>query len=223
MAMLPSEEINPFSAPAATIGYQNPSGAAGADAELIRRTYLNHEASVRSLGTLSYLGAIFAALGTVGFGIAAVVGVGNAPANGVDPRLLMVGVAGGMALLLVIYGGIGYGLRNLQPWARWVNLVLTGLSLVVNAAQVVITAAVSPAAALPVLIGAIIGSLIPGYIFYLMASAKGAMVFSREYREIVKATPYIKYKTSLLVKIILGLFIAMVVLAVVAAIFGGRR
>ncbi|MBN2296713.1 MAG: hypothetical protein JXM70_30080 [Pirellulales bacterium] len=65
-----------------------------------------------------------------------------------------------------------------------------------------------------------IGTIIHAYILYLMLSRKATVVFSPKYREIIARTPHIKYKTSLAVKIILGIFLAMFVTAIVAAILG---
>ncbi len=228
MAVMPPDEANPFRAPVATIGGPILSET-GTDAELIRRTYLNHEASVKSLGSLYYLGAIFGAIATVGYGLAAA-GLFKIPVqdNGgaeVDPRLIM-GVSTLFMLVMTgINGGMGYGLHKLQTWARWVVMVLTGMSLGFVVIALIVMAVASPMVAGIAALVYTIPSLIGIYIFYLMASAKGAMVFSPEYREVVRQTPYIKYKTSILIKIFLGLIIALVVVGVIVGIisnFAGR-
>ena len=54
MSTVNPDEINPFQAPRSAIG--TPTVEADADAEVIRRTYIRHEASVRSIGMLAYLG-----------------------------------------------------------------------------------------------------------------------------------------------------------------------
>jgi len=68
------------------------------------------------------------------------------------------------------------------------------------------------------LLGFPIGTLINGYILFLLHSAKGKMVFSPEYQEAVLATPDIKYKTTKLVWVLLILVLLMIVLAVTAAL-----
>ncbi len=218
MTTMNPQDLNPFQAPTADIGTPTLTGATS-DAELIRRTYLSHEASVKALGTLNYLVAFFAVFGVVIFALGALGVVdmnGNNANPGMNPQLMAGIFAGGAFVGLLLYGGMGYGLRNLQPWARWVTIVLMGLSLFSTLVQIVILAALNPAAAAAGLVAAIIPSLITGYIFYLMASAKGAMVFSREYREIVRQTPHIKQKTSIIVKVLLGLLVAFLLFLAVA-------
>ncbi len=218
MAMMNPEELNPFQAPTAAIGTPTLTGLSG-DAELIRRAYLSHEASIKALGTLNYLVAFFSVFGVVIFALGAL-GVVDMSGNNANPELnprLIFGIAAGAFLVgLILYGGMGYGLRHLQPWARWVTIVLMGLSLFSTVVQIVILAAMNPVAAGAGLGVSIIPSLITGYIFYLVASAKGAMVFSREYREIVRQTPHIKQKTSLIVKVLLGLLVAFLLFLAVA-------
>lgn len=48
------------------------------------------------------------------------------------------------------------------------------------------------------------------------------MVFSPYYKEIISQTPHIKYKTSIVVWIFLGLLLALLGLGIVGAIFAGR-
>ena len=50
--------------------------------------------------------------------------------------------------------------------------------------------------------------LIVGYILYLMLSEKGSVVFSPAYKEIIARTPHIKYRTSLILKIALAVFVS---------------
>ncbi len=59
-----------------------------------------------------------------------------------------------------------------------------------------------------------VGTLINGYLLYLLWSPKGAMVFSARYREIMQATPHIRYRTSPLV----WFFLVLLVLVVAAAV-----
>jgi len=54
------------------------------------------------------------------------------------------------------------------------------------------------------LIGFPIGTLIHGYILYLYWGTKGRKVFSPEYKQIIAGTPHVKYKTSIIIWILLG-------------------
>lgn len=79
MSFAPPEDVNPFDPPRAEIGHRAfDSGLVDNEAELIRRAHIGHEASIRSLGLLSYLGAIFGAIGTL---VLLVLGSGLIPMN----------------------------------------------------------------------------------------------------------------------------------------------
>ena len=82
---------------------------------------------------------------------------------------------------------VGYGLRRLKRWSRVPSGILSGLGLL----------------AIP------IGTLINAYILYLIFSKKGKMVFSDEYHDIIKQTPHIKYRTSIVIWVVLGVLLAL--------------
>ncbi len=229
MSFSPSDRDNPFEAPRASIGghvYDGDIGDNG-EAEVTRRTYLNHEASVKALGSLQYLGAAFCLVLTVVCFLAAagVFEMGNTrPAMSPDQTRVFFAIIGGAFLVgFLLYAGFGYGLRNLQVWARWVMIVLTSLSLLLTVAQLVLLGATNPALAGGALARSAIPSLITGYFLYLAASAKGAVVFSREYKEVIRKTPHIKYRTSIIVKVLVGFLIFVILLGLLAFIFSPRR
>jgi hypothetical protein len=106
--------------------------------------------------------------------------------------------------LTVVYSAIGVlmlfvarGVRQLKPWARTTTIVLAAIGL----------------------LGFPLGTLINGYILYLMLSKKGKRIFEDDYKDIMEATPHIKYRTSIVVWIVLGiLLLAMVGLIAVATL-----
>ena len=116
------EEINPYAPPEATLTELEPFDLGGdlAEVEAIRRKHLNHEASVRSIGSLHYFGAV------VGFFIGfcddrdglVVTASNRLPGECLcSPRSsLFYLVLGGLQLAL------GIGLRRLQSWARWTDV-----------------------------------------------------------------------------------------------------
>ena len=118
----------------------------------------------------------------------------------------------GISALFVALGilgfWVGYGIRKLSPAARMVAGVLTGINLAISIFG------------LPTSVVAI---LINTYILSLLFSKKGAMVFSAPYKDIIAATPHVKYKTSMIVWIILGLIVLLVVGGVVALLFSARQ
>jgi len=91
-----------------------------------------------------------------------------------------------------------YGLRKLKSWARISTGFISGIGL----------------------IGFPTGTLINAYILYLVFSAKGRMVFSEEYREVIAQTPHIKYKTSTIVWILLFILLAFIALGIGVALIG---
>ena len=159
-------------------------------AEEMRKQYLKHEASVKSIGILYYFGgAALFVMGTVlMFSAAAVSGI-----VGAIPGLFFLGL-GGVQLWA------GYGLRRLKPWARVPTGILSGIGL----------------------IGFPLGTIINGYILYLVFSQKGKTVFSDEYRAVIEQTPHIKYRTSLLVWILLILIIGLIAIGLLALILNQR-
>ena len=56
------------------------------------------------------------------------------------------------------------------------------------------------------------------YILHLIFSSKGQMVFSPEYKEIIRQTPHIKYKTSKIVWVLLGI-VGLLLLAGLVGLF----
>ena len=64
------------------------------------------------------------------------------------------------------------------------------------------------------LIGFPIGTLLSGYMLYVLLSAKGKVIFSPQYQEVLKATPHIVYKN----RIVLLLLIIVVLIVIVVLI-----
>ena len=174
---LPME--NPYAAPESLI---TPIPVHLTGAEQVRRDHLSHEASVKSIGTLSYLGSIlfliafWASLDSIRV-LHAIhrVQVGMKPMIGSDLALI-IGTSLLLLGLMILQWKLAGGLRNLRPWVRIPTIILSVIGL----------------------LGFPLGTLISGYILYLMLSAKSKMVFSPEYRQIIADTPHLRYRTSFL-------------------------
>jgi hypothetical protein len=213
--LTPEDEFNPYAAPVAAVG--KPGGASGESgrAEEIRRAHIGHEASIRSIGSLYYLGAIFSGLGII-LGILFATGV--IPVRQQDEEVLGGPVLG--MILAAIYTvafalnfALGYGLRALQNWARWTVVVLMAPGLLFAFVMAVISALRNPLAGVLLLI---LGGVIPAYIIYLLVSPKAGVIFSREYKEIIAQTAHVKYRTSLLLKIFLVLVVGLIAIGIIA-------
>ena len=164
-------------------------------AEAMRKEHLKHEASVKSIGFLYYLGGVALLL----IGIGTVIGIGAGGGGRGEPvvAILM------SAFLLVLGAGqlwVGTGLRRLRKWARIPTGILSGIGLL----------------AFP------LGTIINAYILYLIFSEKGKTVFSVEYQAVIEQTPHIKYHTSIVIWILLGLVVALIAFGLIAA-FVARR
>lgn len=209
--------LNPYAAPEAELG-----GPAAADAdadedfaraEAIRKEYLAHEASVKSLGSLHYLGAFFIGVGGLGALGAATYTLTGRPGNSPFSAVL-IGVGAFYVALAGLNVALGNGLRQLRPWARWTDAVMMGLSFLGSLVGMVgwlVAQVYAP------LLGASLGLLFQAYILHILLSKKASVVFSPQYREIVAKTPHLHYKTSLLVKIVLAIFVSVLAFAIVGA------
>lgn len=112
------------------------------------------------------------------------------------------GLLTGLMVVYLVIGALlvttGRGVRRLQPWARTLAIVLSCIGL----------------------LGVPIGTLIHGYFLYMLLSAKGKRIFEPDYADIVAATPHVKYKTSIVVWIVLALLLLALVAAVVVPMMG---
>lgn len=200
---LPEDEANPYAAPKAEIGA---AIIEPGDAEAIRRAYIEHETTVKAVGSLHFVAAAIGA-------VVLILVLGLAP----DGRWVKV-ILVGLATLLGPIGvnvALGIGLNRLRAWARWTEAVLAGGLLMgivaILGAEVYFE---SPVQRLVVI--SCIG-LLPLYVLYLLLSRKGAIIFSPEYRAIIAETPHVKYlagrtETSLTAKIALGLIVGLLLM-----------
>ena len=182
-----STPLNPYQAPATRV--DDVIDGANPQAESIRREHINHEASIKAVGTLYYLSMLgLAIVGvTTVFSTSTFAGAGMAGA-----------VAGAvMVVMAAVFLVVGRGLRTLRPWVRIPTVLLSILGL----------------------LGFPIGTLINGYIIWLILSKKGRLVLSPEYAAIVEATPHVKYRTSIVVWILLGLIVLLVVAVFTVPLF----
>ena len=224
------DDDNPFAPPRALIGDRASEADLDIDrdAELIRLHHLSHETSIRSVGMLCYLGSALGVLFTCAGTIAAIGAMRQAVAPpGTSIELVRVTMWLGTAvwaIIAVLGFALGYGLRNLQAWARWTGMVLSVLSMLYGLLVVLFLLVLlgGPGATAPVF-AVLFGIAIQGYVFYLLVAPKSGMVFSGEYRLIIQKTPEIRTRTSLIVKIALGLLVALLVLALFGIIAGAFR
>lgn len=177
--------------PFSPAGFNSPQHATLAQ-ESTRKTYLKHEASIQSIGTLYLLGAFFLILA----GLGALAGSIIPDASRQEPDIAASLVLFGFLLVVGLFQlRVGLWLRKLNPRARTPATVLSCIGL----------------------LGFPVGTLVNVYILYLLRSEKGAVVLSEEYQEIIAVTPHIKYRTPLVTWILAGLLVAFLVFAVVAA------
>jgi predicted nucleic acid-binding Zn ribbon protein len=108
-------------------------------------------------------------------------------------ELPLFAMGAGIILLGITYFWIGNGLRQLRSKVRHIAGVFAAIGL----------------------LGFPIGTIINGYLLYLLYSKKGKMVFSEEYQEIRAATPDIKSRTSIIIWLLLILVLLMIVAAIV--------
>lgn len=166
---------NPYQTPTTT----SPAILNDTEFEEIRRNHIEHEASVKSVGLLYWLGGAFLLL-------AAIVQLIDLNKSGVP---LGIGLSVFFLLLASLQFWIGSGLRKLKGWSRIPAGIMAGIGL----------------------LGFPVGTLVNGYILYLLCGKKGSVVFSPSYAEVIQETPNVKYKTSKVVWIVLFVFVLLVV------------
>jgi len=183
-----------------------------ADAEAIRKKHLNHEASIQGMGSLYMFGGFFGSLLGIFYGamgIAALSGAtgifpestNNTPA---PPPAVMGGFFIGMGVVVLaialsqLYAG--WTMRKLDPKGKILAIIVSAIGL----------------------LGFPCGTLLSGYTMYLLLSAKGEFIYSPQYKEILAATPHIKYR-SIVAWVLLAVILLIVVLLFVAAFLGSSR
>ncbi|MBI2396814.1 MAG: hypothetical protein HYV17_03395 [Xanthomonadales bacterium] len=179
-------EVNPYQPPSAVVA-DPVVGDAGLIA--LREQHIRHEVQLKSVGALYFLGAVLLAVAALGmFGLM----LGDASHGGDAGKLAIVGAVylafAAAALTMAI------GFRRLRPWVRIPGGILSGLGLL----------------AIPV------GTLIHGWILYLMFGKQGRVVLAPEYQAVIDATPQVRYRRTLGDWIALGLVVALLLLLVLA-------
>ena len=182
-------------------------------AELIRKSHLSHEANIQGFGCLYTLGGILGILGAISYvGIGIFVMAGGVVPKGLESMVFAAGgdqlVSGGLTTLVgVIFLAIavaqlfaGRSMQTLNPSGKILAIVVAAIGMLQFPC----------------------GTLISGYLLYLLVSAKGRTVYSSAYKEVMQATPHIRYRTSIIVWIFLFILIGVILLGVLAAIFGAR-
>lgn len=178
-------------------------------AEIIRKSHLSHEANLQSFGCLYTLGGILGIIGSLFYvamgvfilagGLPAQPASQNAPVPNTNPAAagLVVALLGLVFLAISIVQLLGgRAMQTLNPRGKVLAIIISAIGL----------------------LGFPCGTLISAYLLYLLLSAKGEMVFSDRYKEIIQATPHIKYKTSIIVWIFLFLLIAVILMGIIAAV-----
>jgi len=181
------EKPNPYASPEADLD-KGPADLT--DAESVRRAYLRHESSIRSIGALCYFVAILS-------GIIALAWLAGSTQATIY-RQASIFWSAFFAAIALLFALLGRDLQRLEPKAR------------IRAAAVAIFGLVL----FPV------GTAISIYVLYLMLSEKGRFVFSHEYSRVVRETSELECRTSPVVVLILVALSFLLFLAFLLAGFG---
>lgn len=186
-------EANPYASPLAEYKEQI-SGGSDSEAEATRKRLLKHEAGIKSAGSLFILGALVMGLFSFVYIAAGISGLASGAGGDAVPAGFMIGLGLFLLLMSGLQMWVGFGLRACNPQVRIPAIILAALGL----------------------LNIPIGTLINGYFLYLFCSSKGSEVLSRNYQQVIAKTPHIKYRTPVVVWVLLVLLIALAVFGVLA-------
>jgi len=201
MANIPPD-LNPYNAPISSTIENAPGGA-----EAIRNQYLSHEASVKSIGLLYMLGGI---LGILVGALYLILGLAMMSGGMPLQKNMSPSEAQLLCVVMLVFGALFLGMSILQLYAAISIRKLGGPGRII----VTVFSCIG-------LLGIPFGTLISAYFLYLLWSEKGKYVFTPNYKRVIEATPHIKYKTSIVVWILLGLVALIILGGIAAAIAGG--
>lgn len=150
------------------------------DDEELRRAHVRHERQLKAVGVLYLFGGALMALASIPLMFA------SADLDGGEEgwALGLAALYAGMGIGSLV---VGVGFLRLRPWVRVPGAVLSTLGLL----------------AVP------IGTLINGWILYLMFCARGRTVLGPDYARVIAATPHVRYRRTLGDKIALGLLLLL--------------
>ncbi len=186
------ETLNPYAAPKAEVSLQ------ATEAEQIRRQHINQESSIKTFGWLYIIvGTLFVLTAGSAFVrvLMAYLSRGEFPEE-VAPVVLLLPV-------FVLMVAVGLALRKLKRWATLVAGILALVSFVLGLVN------------LP---QSVLGVVIAAYIAWLMLGRKGRKITSPEYQAIIKETPHVKRRTSIVVWVLLALIALMIGIGIFASI-----
>ena len=166
---------------------------AATDPEAVRLKHLGHETSLKSLGLICYIIGFLGCFSVAMTYFVAWYSGSELPRIAYDLPQVAVWI-----LPIPFQFVVGYGLRRLLPWVRMPAGLLFAISLV----------------RLP------IGPLIGVWGLYLVLSAKGRIVLSPAYREIVAATQHLRYRRSSTARVLLWAGFIVLALLILLAFFG---
>ncbi len=189
----PQFGANPYLPPEAPAGLGFPASA-NRELDEMRRKFLGQESIIRGIAYVHYALAIFGAviLGDLGFWQPFQLNGMRGWFTSAD-FLVIASFGGALGINLALANG----LRTLQPWARWAEIILLEIAAVVSLALIGVFAFRGNRQA-PVVLGLIF--VIEIFVLSLLLRTRGAVVFSKGYLELRQRTPHIKSGTGLLMK-----------------------
>lgn len=188
-----SNQAAPFNPYASTAGSNMHLGAPSGSAESIRRSHINHESSIKTFGVLIGLNSAIGFLGFfMTFGLAF---VGNPPDE--VPYFAIMMITSMIFLMTSVFMAfVCHGLYTLSSFGRIGGAIVGALML------------------LNVPCGTMMGILL----LFLLFSEKGNMVFSSDYKQIIRQTPHVKASSKLLIWLLIILFVLVLIMMSIAAL-----
>jgi len=200
---------NPYTPSGSAYGNITPNANVDlSQAELIRTSHLSHEANIQGIGCLYLLGGIGGLLLSLfyfGTGIAMLsnmvpAGPGGPQVDTVGPGIMLLGFAVVVLAISCLQLYAGRSMQTLNASGKIPAVIISVIGL----------------------LGFPCGTMISAFALYLLLSPKGEMVYSPQYKEIVQATPHIRYKTSIIVWILLFILLGVIASGIIAALVSGR-
>jgi hypothetical protein len=154
--------------------------AHGPSPQAVRQEHIGRERTIRGIAALYFsCSVIFALTGLIPLTMF------FAPTGQTRPRVPVLAMALCLGIAALFFA-VGYGLRHLKPWGRVAAIVFAFVQLC----------------------GVPIGTVLGIWILYLLTSKGGKLIFSPGYKEVIAQTPTVKYRTPVVLWILLGVVMA---------------